>query len=950
MRGMEHAMVVLLALLILAIFLASGFALFSGLARSVKDFPERLLLAPAVGIALLTVLATLISRLGVPLGGVSTYAVACVVAVALAVVYQQRHLVASLRPVWPLVGVGGGLIALAVPGVLTGSTWFGYANGDAAYYLFGATRLLDFGFAMPGPEVTERLFESGLDYTSATYFSQVDGGARSGAETLLAFISGTIRVSPLHAYMPLMLAVAVSLGMASMAIARRLTDSGPILLFVGFVVTAGAQGMYAVHNQLLAQMLGLTLAASIIALVQLLVPVDAQLLQHIPPRAGASNQGSPSTAVGRLRVLGGADAAWVLTTSLAACGLALTYPEVAPFVALALLLQGGVLLVRRRIGAIRYWSRLGVAVVSTALMLGLLGSLVTSVRFLASEAVAGQSRGTSGDSTLFPDYLVSTGPSAFWGFNPFFAPFQSVWVNIALLVVSVGLLISLAAVMGQWGLRGLTTAWLGLLMLSALAYFVVRGSGFPAFKLAMWIQPFVWPVVGVAIAHVHWRRVKVGLTCTMLALILAQVATMDVYTSRAVAGTAGPLNQAPQLTPAALASIESGLERAKASGSTVVFEDDNSFMRQLVALLGKGQSVRFGAYSSPYPGSTDSPTFETARFGPHEVSFGSGAVETFADEGSAHLVLRVPSLSVVNASQADVVSLEPPGKGVPRLTFIPSTAGGTPDQQLDSASFTSPERDPIWGGSLQAFRRFALFRIDNYQPGLRIHASVTGTFSRQHSFALHPISVWGAGVTRLDFVGAGSGRLTSVRPINPLWIQGMPFVLIDFGVEPAGLSQENSPIPRLWNPETLLDSRKVSTYVRDLSLKTEDEYIRETAAASETVTVETLRGGRLTYSGLFEDGWASDQWIMNLNAPEWPQSVQIRGVVASNLPPGELRYGCENQPSNQVPLAAGEPIILTLRLELPACQLRVTFEPSASQAVPSERILFLEALSWSSEP
>jgi hypothetical protein len=128
---------------------------------------------------------------------------------------------------------------------------------------------------------------------------------------------------------------------------------------------------------------------------------------------------------------------------------------------------------------------------------------------------------------------------------------------------------------------------------------------------------------------------------------------------------------------------------------------------------------------------------------------------------------------------------------------------------------------------------------------------------RDGSGALPPASVVGTRRVPLPLVGSGSARVVSA-PLTPKVIDGLRYVVVDMG-EPGQLPLVRRPgLTDLWAKSVPIDPRFLTSYVRDISLVSDSAYQHLRAPHALTRFPADLHNPGLEYSGIYEDGWLSD--------------------------------------------------------------------------------------------
>ncbi len=936
---------ILLALLLLGIFTVVGTAVCALLLKSNQLRTSELLISPVVGSGFILVIAVVLNRiLALPLGHQAPWILlACVLSsVAWLMWRRPRVEYRGVAAPWSIVVIG--VACLGFPSLLAGPNWMAYANGDAIYYLSGALRLLEYGFFSPGSDQAQAIYSSGTDYSLASFAPQVELGARSGAETLLAAMSGFMQADPFITYMPLMLALAGACALAGAAVVAQVSNRRWASAMAALALCVLPLAVYSVQNQLLAQTFGIGLLLGVAFACQRYVFVIDDAVSTSDMTHGSEGERSPTSftrnVAGVKRVAGQS-----VFLGVPALALLLVYPEIVPFLTIGFILCAGFALLNARSLTAVSWAVISCATSLVVVGLVVTRSLASTFRFLLSETIAGQSRGGAGDITLFPDFIVPTGISAFWGLHAFYAPPAS--APLGTLVFLLGALLSVGALVAivVVALKRVLVGWIAAAMVVLLAYFVWQQSGFAAFKLALWAQYLVWPSLAIAvglITKVTMRRAALATTALVLTLALP---TSVMYVGRSIPGTSGSLAQAPQLTREALAHIDAKIDSARVEGRPILIEDPNSFVRSYVLLKSRGLVSSGGAYSTSAPAfaGTHAGAVIRAKFGPYDVELRPATEDRDMAKGVEPVRLRVPSADVFAPRGEFVSDLDLVAGGQPSLTFVPSSVGGLPDQGLAESSFSPAEIDPIWGREIQAFRRFALFRIDNYQPGLRVEISLTATFSPQFDYELPKPSLIGEEVANFGVVGSGAARSISA-PIRPKWINGFPYILMDMGRTPGYPPVSQALVFPLWNSEVRRDPRSSSAYVRRLMVLTPEEARQTLQQRPSDVTLETLRDPDVRYSGIFEDGWLSaDAWI-DVDTGKGSRTIIVKGQPAGDGTSGNLEIRC-GQARGVVPISRN-PLNFSLFISDAdsGCRLGITADEEARVSA-GPRVLYLTKVS-----
>jgi hypothetical protein len=185
-------------------------------------------------------------------------------------------------------------------------------------------------------------------------------------------------------------------------------------------------------------------------------------------------------------------------------------------------------------------------------------------------------------------------------------------------------------------------------------------------------------------------------------------------------------------------------------------------------------------------------------------------------------------------------------------------------------SFWQLESDASFPGhTFAGFGRYGLFEILDATPTFRVLLNLTTSPTQPPtgSYRLPPASVTGAETARFPLVGSGSARVIS-PPVRARMIAGRPYLLIDMGRQGQFPVVPRVGITGLWGTATLLDSRRLTSYVRDVSLISERQYDQLVPPRAISRFPHDLGDPGLEYSGIFEDGWVGkDSYVRISGAP-----------------------------------------------------------------------------------
>jgi hypothetical protein len=435
----------------------------------------RILLAPALGIAIVTILTFWINRLGYP---VQTFATAQVMALAAtsATVAVTAHLrsrsrlvAGDLREFLLLVPLLLGALALVGwPGLVYGLNWLGYANDDMGNYVLSIQRLRFHGY-FDRPSLGPILDAS--DIAESFWASVIE--LRCGADQALAVIASVMNKTPVPLFMPTMLALhgALVAAVSALFVVERPRRSTALAAVAAIAVNPLVG--FSTYSELLAQLGGLALAGAFLALSVDPWRHDGRSLLRAAPLAAV-----PLFA------------------------LFIWYPEIMLMtlaaVAFYLLLNGR--------QALTAWRRLVPAAIGILLAVALLSGsyLIVVIGFLKYQIGVGASSNPA-DALVFPYFLVRTGLTSFWGLT---AIADLDWQRVtnweaALAIALFGLAAwAIATALWQRRLSGCLVA-----ILSVLCFLMFsRRADFGLFKAVLYLHPFLAALVAVHLADLIFAR------------------------------------------------------------------------------------------------------------------------------------------------------------------------------------------------------------------------------------------------------------------------------------------------------------------------------------------------------------------------------------------------------------------------------------------------------------
>jgi hypothetical protein len=888
------------------------------------------LLAPVFGLAALGLLVMVLNQAGLPVVAFarSLFVVTSLVGVAVLVWKKPRS----------PVGLGwfsgillGALLLSGWPLLIHGWSWVGYGNDDMTNYCLGAERFLRHGFyAIPTPADLE-----GGDYSQLYWMLHVAGQIRFGSEHLVAYASGLTGLKPIAVFMPVLLAFALTQLAAIMGLAfvaargRRFAAVAGIFLAVAPLWQGGT--MY----QLIAQVAGLGLLAASLVLV--------------------ARTRFPRSLGGRLRL---AAASGILFAALG-----IYYPEVLPFLVLGWALYMVVQLWRRKHWFPGLLPTAACAVLFTLLLLR--HNTLSTVFTLLGQAQDGMNAtGTAARVSLFPYFLMPSGPAFFLGFDVFVARYPEPWSSVALVAGFIASAGALVVWLSHWRNPAPATALLAA-MAPVGALLFQSQNGFGLFKLTMFALPFLVLELARWTESRSSRRVVLAGYALLLAVWLPGVWRYTVAATNLTASVAGELLNAsvsrgllpdrPAWTDTASSPVNK-LLMLEAPASRPVF------ISQLV-----GATI-MGRAAEPFPpwvwrlmpGEATGETaaalvryLQTTVYHPQNVlglNFWARSATERPPGPKDLLITSQAEIRSFNKLSPDafpdsggLFSYTPVAGLQNHLVFVQSREGH--HYYLGAAGQISvyrPQPDSYRRGEyFFAIGRHLLFRVLNPAETVRVRLAMTSSILGAGRTDLPETATVRYGpdaAIELGLVGSGSANVFS-PPLRPLLVDGVAYIAVDLGRSPIPLGLPAEKLQSLYRPELSLDTRLALGYCRDISMVSEATYQARVLPREIThFPHDLLRQGRLEYAGIYEDGWMARHAFVKLGPVAAGDRIFITGTRAaipgagSDLPTITLRLDGRTVLSRALDLGA---FSLEAVLDHPAREVKVELLVDGTVPLPS---------------
>lgn len=893
-----------LAILLFVFWTVVGFALLAVCQRK-SDPLRNVLLAPSFGTAVILLPVFWINRLGVP---VSTFGIP----VALVLLATSVFLLWRFRPSIPWKNYIPFLALFLVALLLTGRPmlefgfdWVSYANDDMANYALAAQRFLNNGFFdVPDAET----LVSGKDYSLVYWFLYV-GRVRPGSELFLAWVCSITKLNAHQVFMPTILALHLALISATGGIVYQLTASRRTAWFSCLLLSCSALNTLGTLYQLIAQVYGLALLILCITFIPTVFSrqdSDSYSLKFIPFPIHSA----------------------VLPASILITALFIAYPEVLPFLGLTFLGYIFFLLVRKQFDLRSNLITLGLIAIMSLVLINTYAP--DAFYFLLSQFnfASGISHVNVGSPDndfqvfFFPYFLIPSGLASLWGFQNIAKltdePLLSFTIFLGgflLLGVAIACGFLLRFRKSTFIITSITTA---IMLCLALALLLKRRD-FGLFKLAMFLQPFM-----LSTLVIFWFNLtkKFALAFQILPLIVISLLNLPVQqsgyieTSRGIIGVG--LVEVPNGSKLAINSQFENIVNsipATQPEKSLLIDTSNVVLAKFQSLYTRGIKTTFLSRdyfnvilafrdlldaNLPFFSSKEDPFVQQLKDGsvyrqlkfdmltvpPKSNDFGvKQDVKEELERPENLLITTVGDQDVFNRrterfSEGDAFQVLAVKDVKNHLVFVHSTLGQHyySFKDVRRISIYQPEVDWFLSGqTMMGLGRHFLFQIINPSPKVRLVLNMTASLKNNAENMLPTASIIGQERHGMGMVGRGSARTFS-PPISPQVINGNHYLGLDMGMESALFPDRRTGLMRLYGLDIPSDRRNLVGYGRDISLISEQDYDSLNPPSYLDKFPVHLTNPDLEYSGLYEDGWASEAAFVGLKQQNLSQ-LKIAGQI-----------------------------------------------------------------------
>ena len=854
-----------LSLGIFVYFLLLGLAFSTITSLGVRKI-QRYLIAPSFGITLHLFATFITNRLGIPAGESAPWVFGIGV---LIILKQRKKLKEAITTLNATVFLGVVLSSTLItwPMFRFGFAWLSYANDDMTNYVLGAKRFYNSGF-FDVPNFYQ--LNNGMDYSQAFYYFHAIEKTRPGSELMLSSMSWIVGGNGLNMFMPLLLALNLSLIFAVLAMSNSVRESTKPKMFMTLAALSILPLIgLAFQYQLIGQIGGLCLGMGLIALY-------AEFRRE--------NQFLKKSSAAQLTILLG--------------GLFIWYPEIVPFVLLPIFISEVASVIRNKNRLMNTVMPILVILVTLAIALG--PYLLDSLRFIIKQLLGAQIAVSNLSTYLFPYYLVPHGLPSLLGITPLNI-IQDPNRESALIVISIILLFALLIYTFIAFKNLASVGGLFLTMTVAFLILLLGKSGFGTFKLAMYVQP----VIAVLIAHSLvdlWKRIikrrmnfvgKFLSASAVSVFLLLGLSTQQYY---AQASTGEKNLGFSQLSGGSSGNLVGSLEKVfseyELDMGPVVSTTSSIVLAKIEAIKGGGIPLFFISHDFFTNFYSDANRERDAKIKFSDVNvFVDGGENTLRISGyqfpeiiSRQYFLISPSERTIFNNQArksgnNDWKFELKNNLENYLIFTSSEKGeGYFGANRDSIGLYEPESDPMQPNTfMQALGRRLVAQVVSPTNGAHLIFSLSSTLLPQHDRKLPAVALNRDTGLKLPIVGRGSARI-EVKNFTTEEVNGRDYLQFLFLHEPKLFPQTGNRITQLYGKDIPIDTRFISTFGKNISLVTRESFNQKKAPSFIGNVSEALRKDNLFYSGVYEDGWVAEDSYFVLDSRN-SRKLLVEGTI-----------------------------------------------------------------------
>lgn len=867
-----------LPLLLFSFWGIVGYATLSLLSTR-HNFLQNVLLAPVTGFAVTLICVFTLNRFGLPISSFAKILLFTLLIFSLITLKFNKPFFA-VRYYSPFIAIF--LLALCIAGyplLEYGFNWISFGNEDMMNYCLGAFRFLRYGF-FDIPDY--RILLNNQDYSLYHWFNHVPGLVRSGSELTLAWVSTVTNLNTLQIFMPQLLAFHLILISSTGALVCLHKNKLSFAITTCLLFSFSALSIFGTMYQLIAQIQGLSLL--IITLILLF-----QLFENEKKYYSISHS---------------------ILLSVIISSFLITYPELLSFLVLTFITYNLIMLLNRKLPSKMFFVILIFTSIFTIILLN--NYMFSVMEFAYIQIMNGSS---SANSSIFPYYFLLSGIANLWGLLPITQKPGEPWTTIAIIF---GFLLSIMSILIslRYWLKGSIAAIMLIIMTAFGMLLFLRNSGFGLFKLAMFSQPFLFCIITYALFDLI-KNSKLR-NCIMIFFISLSLFSIHYYVTRSKALHPGPFAEIAYGSKSKI-SDEYVHSLSKLPPDAILFTDEfNVSILKMQSLLSYSHPLTYLTVPPIYKYREMKGFAELDRILPMQIYN-----YLFFSDISGHLIkqlhttvpklrfnphskelddfefLHIPACennkkcsentflvsdtnlrSIINRRQSlnlqHNFNFQPYSSVINHLVFTDSSYGRiyyspyASKYNLPIITFYNIEKDGMFHhNTMQALGRFLLFRIINPTKKFHIELAITNTFDGNRNNKITSANVVGNNRLPFPVMGRGSARVFS-PPISPQVINKSSYILIDMS---------NGSFNKLKQTQPLLDARQIITYGRNISAISEKEYQQLNPPSIINKFPNDLANDDLEYSGIYEDGWISEDSYFKLKQTNHYAKLLIKGMI-----------------------------------------------------------------------
>jgi hypothetical protein len=924
----------LLSLLIFYSLFLIGYCLLpSKLEKNDKYFG--LFLSPAIGLSAAIIFIFIFNRLGNPVSQIKIPFLLFVLALITLKLSKTHSYRVNSKVLAKIAIAPIGVLVSGWPLLKYGFSWLSYVNDDMNNYVLAARRFYNFGFfTKPNTE-----FFMNKDFSQIYYFMHVRDGVRPGSELFLAGIANVNGGDTLSVFMPSILALQMVLIFSTLAFSRTLRNRTRLKTRITYLMCL----IFPLFSlgylyQLIGQVGGLSIGIATLAICLWLTKLrEYDDIQK---------------------------AFFILAVMLAASFI--WYPEFLPFIAVSIFL----LIFTLNIEQIKLYFRKS-AVPLMFLTIILNKYFFTAVQFGISQVKSSQeSTKIAASAELFPYFLKPHGLTALLGLEPLNKwirePLESILILTSIFVIASIIFITLLKIKEN------NENIIFLLFSIILCYLIITKNGFGAFKMAMYIAPFLILMFINAIDQLRISRIKYlnvikNRIVVLFSVLIAGVffSTLQFYTLASTGTANNGFNEIQGASGVGLQEkIEKSLSEYKNSDWKILSTSTNLSQVKQEAIASKGVSLYFPT-SNVFNNILSSSAYNNANrysnWAEIELMKSKNTFERLQfqskNEKFAYLVSN-NKYEIINQISASKAKSEYDYQVVPKLKnhliFINSTEGPTYYKTSDRSKVVlfQPEQNPlIKEGYMQGIGGTLLFEVINPSIKPYLLLNISSTLLPQYDRKLPEVIINGKIITEDSIARRGSAQI--IYPLNDLYeINNHYYFELEVNRIGKKFPSRKSAIFNLYGKNIEFDSREIGVFASNISILDEKEFLKlRHPSKIENFPNDLTKFGTI-YSGFYEDGWISKDSSILLDSGN-KSNFQLKGVIPrlndTNTNQPSVKIYLNDQIYGAFTLSEGEFIIdVPLQGKNLQNRVRVDLKFSYSNPLPSPdlrpvsaKILFL---------